>query len=543
MGYQFKVPPIIKEADMPCEHSVDGLKDWLTNLAVLDKNRCCREIFCVLQTFSGLEMNVDEQASVLDKINEHLAIVVKHVEMDDLDSKFPLTVKELATVELITWAYIELSNNYEQLTRQLMNQKSLFPTKKKQAQFLYCALDALCIAHLKMVSVYIPTYKNFWPSIYQLFYLAEAYSLLKIPVILETKQQTSIYRLIKKLFLLELCDTNQFRPREIKQVLVFLEDYVDYAHIRLEIKTEKLQRVRMFNEEQQNSPEEIEGHQVLDETRYFLFANVVSKIFTLLQKKVKFSALEMLNRAIYLRAFKTLTFTQKRQHTRIAKNQLASGVMGLENIIHFYTKNNLSHQQETAFESKDIVNTMEEQHLSVELVGEYLSSQTIENDYLDLSIEAGEEITTVQFESFNVLNSSLGGYHILWNDDCARVQIGTVFGLMNETTGFIEVGLIRRISIIEKGLSLGIELLSLESQVVHISNPEQSEEENVPALLLDQDNLLLAATHFRPKDKILLKIKNKTTVCRLGQLLHTTSAINHFKIIFSHKTDEYGLVI
>ena len=540
MGYQFKTPPTIKEADMPCEHSVNGLKDWLNNLAILDSTRCCREVFCVLQTFSGLEMKVDEQAVILDKINEHLAILVKHLEKDYLESKFPLTTEELANIELIAWAYIELSNNYHQLTIESINQKNLFSTKKKQAQFLYKALDALCITHLKIASVYIPTYKNFWSSIYQLFYLAEAHSLLKIPIILEEKQQTNIYRLIKKLFLLELCDTNQFRPREIKQLSVFLEDYVDYAHIRTEISTKKLQRVRVFSQEQKNSPQKIENVQTLDKRHYFLFANVVSQLLLLLQKKAKFSALEMLNRALYLRVFKTLTFTQKRQNTRITTNQSASGVMGLENIIQFYTNNNPSHQQETAFESKEIISTIEKQNLPIEFIGEYLSSQTIENSYLDLSIE---DERAVQFESFNVLNSSLGGYHILCNDDCEKVQIGTVFGLMNETTQSIEVGLIRRISIINKGLSLGIELLSLESQVVHITNPEQSEQENISALFLDQDSLLLAATHFRCKDKVALKIKNKTISCHLGQLLHTTSAINHFKVIFPHKTDEHGLVI
>ena len=495
MSYELKTPPIIKKSTMPFDYSIEGFNHWLTTLNIVDSSHCCQQILCVLRELHLLEINDEEREQVLDSISERLTAIDKNLETKNLE-KTPLSIQSFTEIELIIWTYTELANSYHLQLAQSIEQKKQTATKENQAVILYKALLAISQAYLKIAGIYVLPYKNFWSSLYQLYYLGEENNLLKVNLLVEDTEKTNCYRLIKKILLLELCDTNQFKTKEIHKIFLYLENLVDYAKIIQKPPSVKnLHGIRIFTRQQDSLPAMIKkDYQPTLSTRYLVFPRVVKQAFLQLEDKTHSNSLSIISKAALIRAFKTLSSTQKSQHTRLTKPPFVSGIIGLENIIQFYKGNN--HSQ-------------------------------------------AEKEKQLSFEHFKVINSSLNGYKLLWNDDFLwsntqpNIQIGSVFGVMNTDIQNIEVGIIRRIDISENGVSLGIELLTLtESQAVCIISQKDSKETQEWGLLLNNNSLLFAESHFYSKDDMYLQMGKDKVLFRLEKQLNSTAAINYFQISF-----------
>jgi len=491
MSYELKTPPIIKKSSMPFDYSIEGFNHWIINLDIVDSSQCCQQILCVLRELHHLAINDEEQA--LDSISERLTAIDNHTETENV-AKVPLSIQSFTKIELIIWTYVELANSYHLRLAQSIEQKKQPITREQQAVILYKALLAISQAYLKIVGLYVLPYKNFWHSLYQLYYLGEENNLLDVNLLVENKEKTSCERLINKILLLELCDTNQFRTKEIQKIFLYLEGLVDYAKIiKKSPHAKNLHCLRIFTRQQDSLPAIIKkDYQPTLSTRYLVFPRVVKQAFLQLEDKTHSNSLSTVSKAVLIRAFKTLSSTQKRQHTRLTKPPFVSGIIGLDNIIQFYKGN----------------------------------------------IQAEKE-KPLSFEHFKVINSSLNGYKLLWNDDFLwsnkppSIQIGHVFGVMNTDIQNIEVGIIRRINISENGISLGIELLALtESQAVCIISQKDAQETKEWGLLLNNNSLLFAESHFYSKDDMYLQIGNDKVLFRLEKQLSSTAAINYFQISF-----------
>ena len=496
MAYEFKMPPIIKKSIMPFDYSLEGFKSWLINLEITDSSQCCQEILCILREFHKLTMNDTEREQVLDSISERLIALDMNFEAEGMEQG-RLSPHDFSKLELIIWTYVELANSYHLRLVQYIEQKERDVTKEEQAVILYKALLAISQAYLKIAALYVLPYKNFWLSLYQLHHIGEENNLLDVTVLVENKQKTTSYRLIKKILLLELCDTHQFRAREIQKIFVYLEDLADYAEIRQEppSNAKNLQSIRVFKWQQDTPPIMIKkNHQIKLNTKYLIFPRVVKQAFLQLEDKNHSNSLSAISKVALIRAFKTLSSTQRRQHTRLTKPPFVSGIIGLENIIQFYNGNN---------------------HTQI------------------------EKEKPFSFEHFKVINSSLNGYKLLWNDDFLstnkhqNIQIGNVFGVMIPNIQTIEIGIIRRININNEGISLSIELLSLtKSQAVCIISQKDSQEIREWGLLLNNNSLLFTESHFHSKDDMYLQRGSDKVLFRLEKHLSSTATINYFQISF-----------
>ncbi|BCG64332.1 MAG: cyclic-di-GMP-binding protein [Methyloprofundus sp.] len=547
MHYEFKAPEA-STAHVPF-NNINGLHDWLDNLTTLDSIYYYQEILCVLQALKTFKLSSKEHINALKKINMHLTNSVKHFDNNYWDTKFPLAYEQFSKVEIITWAYAELANNYYQLAIYTSKQKSFFSSKKNTAFLLYQALQATSQVYLKISSCYALPYSGFWTSLYQLYFFAEQQSLLTTPISINKHEKKTTEQAFINILLLSLCDMHQFRPRDMQQIYDFLSYFSSYSHIHTTLSSTDLNRVRSFHQHQDAPllPETSTTKRGFVDYRYLMFTESLNEIFGELSfSKPTSSTLNKFNQAIFLRAYKSLTSIQKRQHTRISNRCVGNGVIGLEDIIKFHKKNTQLTEgiADTFLETRTITNKPANEPLPLSLVDE--------DHYIDIAIKEKSNITShnnifnesnslpeaqngsMRIEEFEIINSTFKGHQILWNNSSEKLQIGNVFGMVSAPSHSIEIGLVRRMSTTESSLIIGIELLSIESLVICISSPS-TPEQKISCILLNQDSLLFSANHFQSGEEIYLFINHNKILCHLGQSLHSTTSVNHFELLFPHE--------
>ncbi|NOQ16274.1 MAG: hypothetical protein GQ581_04375 [Methyloprofundus sp.] len=547
MHYEFKAPET-STGHVPF-NNINGLHDWLDNLITLDSIYYYQEILCVLQALKTFKLSSKEHINALKKINLYLTDSVKHFDNNYWNTKFPLSYDQFSKVEIITWAYAELANNYSQLAIHASKQKSFFSSKKKPAFLLYQALQATSQVYLKISGCYALPYSGFWSSLYQLYFLAEQQSLLKTPISTNKHEKKTIEQSFINILLLSLCDMHQFRPRDMQQIYDFLGYFSTYSHIQTTLSSSDLNRARSFHHQQDAPllPETSTTKRGFIDYRYLMLTGSVNEIFAELSfRKPTSSTLNKFNQAIFLRAYKSLTFTQKRQHIRISNRCLGNGVIGLEDVIKFHKKNTrLTEGIAGTFSgTKTIENkpanaptplTLVDKDHYIDIAIKEKSNNTSHNNIFNKSNSLPEARNDpIRIEEFEIINSTFKGHQILWNNSSEKLQIGNVFGMITAPSHGIEVGLVRRMSTTENSLIIGIELLSIESLAICISSLS-TPEQKISCILLNQDSLLFSTNHFQPGEEIYLFMNHDKIPCHLGQSLHSTTSVNHFELLFPHE--------
>ncbi|NOQ17052.1 MAG: hypothetical protein GQ581_08325 [Methyloprofundus sp.] len=551
MYYEFKAPSLLTVSRFSFGNIIE-VTDWLDNITPLDNSYYFQEMLAALQALRTFKLANKNYFVALEKINEQLTHSVKHFDHDHFEYRFPLSDKQIAKIEMITWVYAELSHNYYRLAMQLIKQKTFLSSKKRPALLLCRSLQASSQAYLKIAGCYALPFQGFWASLYQLYFLAEAQSLLDVSVAVESKENSSVEQLFKQILLLNLCDTHQFRPRDLQKLYDFLGDFTRHSKINSVPNSKYTKHTHLFAAQKDVPPlplETMKARQSSVNYRYLILTGAVNEIFSqrvLLKSQV--SNLNTLNQIMFLRAYKALTFAQKRQHTRTDRSRVGNGVIGLADVIKFHVNNGRGPQNitESHIEGKSKFNALrsrKKQGKQLDLVKKGSENMDIlihdrkadsshSSAFLNEHTISIDRRKSLRLEEFEVVNSSFNGYQILWDNISKKVQIGNVFGIISELEDAIEVGLVRHMRATEDGLIIGIELLSYESQIIYAFSPNATEQKT-KCVLVNQDSVLFSSNHFRTGDDVKLIINNRTISCRLGQSLHLTSSVSHFKLLES----------
>ncbi len=546
MHYEFQAP-ITLPSNVPFKN-IKGLNEWLDNLTTLQSSEKCLEILSVLQVLKKNKIPNKAHLNALEKINIHLVHSVKHFDAQFWETKFPLQYDQFSKLETVVWVYAELSRNYQQLAETHCAKKGFLTSKRDLAFLIYQALQALSQVYLKISSCYAAPYPSFWVSLYQLYFLAEEHALLSTAIKIGGSGKKTVEQLFTTILLLNLSNTQQFRPRDLQQVFDFLEKYSHYAYFKTQLDSAETGRARYFSAHQELAPQVVtDMQQRVDQCRYFIFTETVKRIFAeRLLTQSDAEALPAYNQSLFLRAYNSLAFNRTRRQTRIHKRRLGHGVIGIENIVAFHLKNTPNSDSRSEVKSENIdssvtlsasvnesefVDLVAEEDLPIQ-IQERPESITGHDIFAQENLTFTERRNSLRLEEFEILNSTFKGYQILWNSRSEKVQIGNVFGMaVYESERSIEVGLVRHMSAAENSLIIGVEILGFESQVVYaarLSSPQQK----TPCLLLNGTSLLFSAKNFLPSDELYIFMNNEKLPCHLGELLYSTPSVTHCELFF-----------
>jgi hypothetical protein len=571
----FKSAPEVNDKSIPFKPEVSELSSWLREKFSAGNWSSCAEVFKAVQGINEQALNPKQKFVFLEGINTYIKNFTKQVENSYLESSFPLSPESLAHVELITWVYAEMAKGYFNIIDTLDEQTDIAWSDERKALVLYRALQTSGMAFLHTSEVYLQPYQGFWQLCYQIYTKAEQLGVLDIEIHSNDIKSETVNSMFKHILVFELCDTNQFRAKEMRTIYQFLGGFVDYAVIFPDLNDgNSIQGVNRFQLNQDAGPVNLANHAAAStkDVRYISAIKIAKKIYQCLQESsIGKGALKSINENLFLRVVKTLGKVQKRRHTRVKEERDSPVIIGINNVISFL--NSIDKENKVEIENSNanlyrdarlagmwkipdlnLVPLGDEVGLQMErrhrhsvntdvrlskIINAANIGQTNFGIWDQATIDKDKVKEDVESDVFEILDSSTRGYNARCKAGNISVRIGEVFAVVADSGERVEVGLIRRISYsANEELQLGVELIGWEAKAVCVSRPND-DDTAVWAILLpgegalkENDSVLFESSNFLPGEFIDLRQGRIKLKCRLKKLLHSTASVSHAELFY-----------
>lgn len=109
---RFRMVSDLSDYKIPFALNRQALIDWLRTLSIKRDYNSGKEVFCLLQAFTRIEIDPQQHLAYLQEIDTCLEDLVGQLEKSYLDAGFPLGMEERAHVDIVTFAYAMLAENY-----------------------------------------------------------------------------------------------------------------------------------------------------------------------------------------------------------------------------------------------------------------------------------------------------------------------------------------------------------------------------------------------------------------------------------------------
>lgn len=549
----------IDEVILPLQFvpNMSQLEEWLDALSTLEPSQAAVKVLQAVGAFEHGDIKPSLKIKLLLKIYEYLPPIVQKMQKSYIDSSLPLNREAVKDVERVVWMYMQLARNLRQCKL-----KSPLLGKEQRAVLLFLGLEALAQALLHIsLSYKMPMY-GFWALCYDLYVRAEQANLTHIEITWQGRKQRNIAGIFKQLLIFYLCDTRQFRSRDMLTLFECLPIYSVEARILANYQPEWQQVVCVFNLNKDFPPKKITTNDHRDDLseRFITTVSVAKNMQQVLQQQVVGNnALRSINQEIMARALNSLGLARKRKFTRILEDNEVDGLVGLKNLIDYLSVNSdlkaimpvvppvkaeLTKPRRNEVTSFDLVPVGEEvayqlrdtvkQQMRQDQQLDKLFNYSDEKDALAVHVDAP---TVCQFE---MRDSSVKGYGVVTKLSSAQVKVGDIVAIMTAKTRCIEVGVVRRINQMPKQyLHLGLEVLGFEAELVYVASVQQSQSsQGCLAILLpgvkslkQADGLLFNSSLFSQGDEVDICCKQGRQRFRLSRLLQMTSAATHMELL------------
>ncbi len=548
-------------ANMPFDLDVQALSDWLYRLPRTEMDKSCEQICGVLQTLNQAGIDKKTHRLYLEEISKYVQLFENQIESVYLDLPIPLPDYQQHCVEWLVWCFLSLAKNFQQLAEGLEHDKI-------KATMLYQALFALAQAYLHISAIYKEPCEGFWLICYQIYSSAETDGIQNIEIKQDKQQGLSINFLFKRLLVFSLCDYQQFRPREMKQVFVYLGQFANQLEICRQVDGKYSKGLFAIPLSMDRGPLNLISEKKINREsaiRYFAPANLAKNIyFSLQEDRRKKGAIKDINNAVIMRVVKTLGLAQTRKFKRMAKRGQVGVIVGFANIRDFLWKN-IDDKVQGGLQSLPLPGKPYDYDISqFELIDDdegviqasKLSRKRESNKIIDniftvnssslssnLNLWDSEkplaEITDVDIKDFALLNSSANGYGIGFSDFRTKVKVGDLFALVSSQESHLELALVRRLcQPSEKQFNLGVELIGVAKEVVLMKSEDRQDKQIravfLPAIkaLKQPDMVVYSSSDFNIGEVVTIHKDKKDVSCRLSKQVNLTASISQVELFY-----------
>jgi len=550
---RFRAIPKSEAFTIPFKLEEAALLDWLIKLAHLNGKEACLLTLNLTQALNKKnDLSFKLHISFLKLINRYLKSYIAHLDNPCWDAGFPLAIEERAYAEMITWNYLSLGQGFFIAANNTSK-------KEDQAYALLMALHVLGQAQLHIAAVYSTPDEGFWRLLYQIFSFAEKRKLLTLHVDKDDFNSTSISALFLRALVFQVCDTNQFRPRDMRTVYDLLDTVCLSLPISKLFSGEK--DLFLFDILSDNPPVHVtkQTELVSESARYFSPLQVARNIVLVLKQGDLWSGtLRSINHALFRRVIKTLEQKQKRIYTRRNESRLLLGVIGFEAILGFLYA--VSKKKQPATPPVDTTAHSElpapvQNNLQINAVEDdgHSDKKNFISDDLHLahksvvknkiwddnkkSFELPDK--KVSLKKITVFDSSANGYSLHWNQVDAKAKVGDIFGIISDDKKRLEIAFIRRIAMSDNNdFRFGTEVVGFESEIVYLGHIDGHEQGRwaifIPGieLLNKPDTLIYNIGSFKAGDGVYIYRSDHKKLCVLVRELHSTATISHVEVTY-----------
>lgn len=197
----------------------------------MDRFSTCVKILSALQAMKEVDLEPEQRLLHLETIRAFIGDVILSMENIYLDCSFPMTSKEKASIELLTWINVEIAGNYQRVGMATDNVELSADSK---VFALNQALKHLGHSLLYIAQAYQVAFTGLWQACYQIYKVAEQNQLLDIEIKRGSGEGTqTINKTFKQILLFSLSDINQYRPRDMDKIYDMLGKFSYISEIML----------------------------------------------------------------------------------------------------------------------------------------------------------------------------------------------------------------------------------------------------------------------------------------------------------------------
>lgn len=569
-NYKFKAPPELAIDALPFDLNEQAFNDWLGGLSFRNSFLACNKLYSALKALDRIVVDLKFEFLFFHSIVPVVDNFAERLEFSYVDSGFPLTEEALAHVEILVWTYMHLTTRFSRLYRKLDAEGERW-TQIEKADTLYRAFYTAALVQLYANEVYILVHDGFWQVLFQNYLQVEKANLFNHCLSESEDNDPTIDSVFKQILIFDICDTNCFRSREMKNLYVLLKRFSEKAVIMKNPPALHDTGVFQFNLNSDMNPQKWRPEMTAgDDFRRFVDVVPVAKSLygSLRHSENNRNTLQSINKDLLFKVVTMLSRGQQRKATRFATQGDAAGFIGFNNTVSIIAKARgktadhlipapkydpriAGHWKEPDFDLVPLGDEFEH-HLQLKRnhrgsvnsktmkifqAGKLLKSQ--EEGWAEANSERNRLKEDISIGHFDVCNSSIKGYGLHWRSGANKVKIGEIFGIEQDQGKRYEIGLVRRIAIhSDQTLRLGIELIGFESDIVWLVRSGVDKSQGVLAIFVpaitimkQPDSIVIADTRLITGTNVVICLNDREISCKLGDLLHSTPVIKHFELI------------
>lgn len=543
---QFKDMPDSSGFQIPFKLKDKFLIEWLQEVSSFRPEHACLNMFKLMRALNGCLLSSVKRAEFLEHIKEYLNASIKQLPNSCWDASFPLSAGEQRYAEIIGWCHLAMAEGF-------FIAASDAGKKADRARLLATALQAMREAQLHIAATYSTVCRGFWKLTYQVFREAENKKIQHLEI--KNSNLPSINTLFSQLLIFHVCDSYQYRTRDMLTLFKFLGNCCNNLDIEHHI--DSFDGMFMLDLETDEPAVNLKrlSEIAVASARYFSPVLIAEEIEYIIENENPWTgSLKAINDSLFERVIKTLKLEQKRRHQRKDANIDLLGVIGLEDILgflHKVSKNKIviekEDREETGGENAgsrlDLLDEANKSHDFIKGAPENFNfrpkpSSNKQEIWHEVKNRFDPARRKVSLKKMTIVDKSATGYSVNWSKANVRAKIGDIFGIIPEDKNRLEIAIIRRLAQHSDDFyHFGVEILGFKSEIIYLRPSSTSVENGVWGVLLPGSkehqrplSVIYPNCGFACGENYYIHRSEKISLCSFAKIINSTSSFCHVEI-------------
>lgn len=531
--------------------SVSKARKWVANLPVTDMGETTRHLFTgVTKLNNNGSITPQIRVDVTEILLPFMKMALENLDRHFLSRTFPLPARSQKVFDLKKALMMELAGSYQLAALDMLTKSEV--SKKSLLISIGRAIHYMGLVVTNDYSIYIKNKKNIWHDIHRLYLLACEQNVhnKKIP---NDKENLNIEDLYKLVNLVALVLPNTLRQSEVTRVREFFLKMLDKVSLIPSGKIKsKYAHIALLNSDE---PASLMPVTELDNAS----ANRIFDLTTVLHQLDDFVGLSeadelgkndkwpMLSNSLGKRLANVLTTIQHRKYKRFDREEKASVVIRMVDVIQMIKGNQPSSFMEDLNEEDDAQEN---------IYDALLAEDTTESPWIEGDDEQ-ETHRDITIYSWHIENSSSGGYGLKQtaNED-TTARVGELIAIKDpkDTKEMWQIAVTRWMDSFKgEGLRIGLEILSLHSMMVKVTEVKTrkiTQKLPLQGILLpaiegvrDESHLIFPGYIFHADDELKVTIGSREEHIRITNIDDTVGNFSYcnFEILRAGESGEGSL--
>ena len=520
-------PKLIDTIDI---RTVAKTRTWVAELPITDMGETTRRLYAAITKLNQEPITPQVRIEVTEILLPYVKMALENLDRHFLSQSFPLPERSQKIHDLKRSLLMELAGSYQLAALDMLTKNSA--SKKNLLISIGRAIQYMSVVIMNDYGIYAKNQKTIWHDIHHLYLLACENKVANKDISHKddvNAQSFSIEEQYKLINLVALSAPNTLRQGEILRIREFFIKTLDEVSIVLELEKvkSKYAHIALLNSDEPASLMPVSDILNSPTSRIFDLTTVIHHLdqFVSLSEDSdlgKHADWPMLTHSLAKRIVYVLTTIRNRRYKRFPRDEKASLAIRMQDVITMIRDN------EPESFSDQINEDVEDDNIYEALAAE----ENVSSPWADVDVEAFAEDREVTIHTWQMENSSSGGYglkQIVNESSTARVGELVAIKDPKDTAGLWQISVTKWMDSFKNiGLRMGLEILSLHGMVVRvdeISNREITQKLPLEGVLLptidgvrNEANLIFPGFIFHPEDELTITLGTRQQHVRITAL-------------------------